>query len=164
MSWNKSSILSAMGGPVGAAIWIFSGLFGVLFGVAVFTFGYANGFAYFGHDPATCNSCHAMNEQYNAWKTGSHKNVAGCGDCHAPHDNIVHYYWNKADNGFWHSLKFTTQNYPENIQIREVNRKITQAACLHCHEEMVADIEMTRLGTDKTVDCLHCHSDVGHKR
>ena len=42
-------------------------LVGVLVGLAVFTFGYANGSAYFGKDPQTCSQCHSMNKQYAAW-------------------------------------------------------------------------------------------------
>lgn len=138
-------------------------LVGVLIGLGIFTFGYANGFAYFGNNPKTCDSCHAMNPEYNAWQKGSHHAVAGCNDCHAPHDNIVHKYAVKAENGLWHSYKFTANNYPQNIKIREVNREVTQHACLSCHSNMVHDIEMTRSSTDQ-VDCLRCHSNVGHRR
>lgn len=41
-------------------------LVGVLVGLAVFTFGYAGGASYFGHESETCNQCHAMNKQYDA--------------------------------------------------------------------------------------------------
>ncbi len=155
---------------------IAGGLVGILLGIAVFTFGYAGGWAYFGNDPATCNQCHAMNEQYNAWSKGSHKAVAGCNDCHSPHDNLISKYVNKADNGFWHALKFTTGDYPENIKIRAMNRQITQDACLYCHGNLVEDVDAPREARDATekfslvsthnskIDCLQCHADVGHRR
>ncbi len=164
MEPQKSGIIQWIGGVRGVFLMIAGGLMGVLFGVALFTFGYAGGWAYFGNDPQTCNQCHAMNEQYNAWEKGSHKNVAGCNDCHSPHDNIIHKYVNKADNGFWHAFKFTTGDYPENIKIREMNREITQEACLSCHANLVSEITSTRVGHTNQVDCLQCHSNVGHMR
>jgi cytochrome c nitrite reductase small subunit len=39
----------------------------------------------------------------------------------------------KADNGFFHSLAFTTDDFHEPIQIKPRNRRVTQGACLHCH-------------------------------
>lgn len=138
-------------------------LVGGLLGLGVFTFGYANGLAYFGSDPATCAQCHAMDEQYEGWLKGSHTNVATCNDCHSPHDNVVYKYVNKADNGFWHALKFTTGNYPENIEIREMNARVTESACLYCHEDLVHEINIPR-PADGQVTCVRCHGDVGHMR
>lgn len=161
-SWG-SELWAAIRGVRGIFVVIVAGLVGILLGVAVFTFGYAGGAAYFGSDPQTCNQCHAMNEQYNSWLKGSHRYVATCNDCHSPHDNLVYKYVNKADNGFWHALKFTTRDYPENIRIREVNRQITEEACLYCHGSLVSDIEGTRTH-DNAINCLQCHSNVGHLR
>ena len=62
---------------------LLAGLVGVLAGIMVFTFGYAGGAAYFGHDPQACVQCHAMNPQFERWSKGSHKAVATCQDCHA---------------------------------------------------------------------------------
>ena len=105
-----------------------------------------------------------MREQYEGWQKGSHHDVATCNSCHAPHDGIVHKYINKADNGFWHSLKFTFQNYPENIQIREHNREITEAACLYCHADYVDQAVNSSTHKAETVSCIHCHDGVGHER
>lgn len=133
---------------------------GSLIGVGLFTFIYAKGISYLFNDPATCANCHVMERHYDAWIAGSHSNVATCNDCHAPHDNIVHKYVVKADNGFWHGLKFTTGQYPENIEIRESNRTVTNEACLYCHADFTSDIRMTA-GSDQ-INCTRCHSDVGH--
>lgn len=160
-SWLRSVVAFINAHSIFAGV--VAGLFGILFGIALFTFGYAGGAAYFGSEPETCAQCHAMSEQYTAWSKGSHKNVAGCNDCHAPHDNIVNKYLNKAENGFWHSFKFTTGDYPQNIKIRDHNREITEHACLYCHENLVQDIEGAR-PHDQGISCLQCHSDVGHKR
>lgn len=139
-------------------------LIGTILGVGIFTFFYAGIASYFGNDPATCASCHAMEEQYSGWQKGSHKDVATCNDCHAPHDNLVYKYINKADNGFWHSVKFTFQNYPENIQIREHNRAIVEAACVYCHGNLVDQITNSSTHTGETLSCIRCHDGVGHMR
>ena len=139
-------------------------LIGIILGVGIFTMYYAGFTSYFGNDPATCNQCHAMNEQYNAWQKGSHADVAGCNDCHAPHDNLVLKYANKAENGFMHSLKFTLQNYPENIQIREHNRRVTEAACVYCHGNFVDQIKNDSNHRGETLSCIRCHDGVGHMR
>lgn len=138
-------------------------LLGVTVGLSFFTFGYANGSAYFGKDPQACAQCHAMNEQFTAWSNGGHRHVATCQDCHAPHDDPVAWALDEADNGFWHSLKFTFDAYPQNIKIREKNREVVQEACLYCHKEVVSRTEMSR-PHGEGVSCLQCHSEVGHER
>ena len=161
---RKPGIMGILTSFSGIAITIAGGLVGILLGIAVFTFGYAGGWAYLGNDPQTCNQCHAMNEQYNAWQKGSHADVAGCNDCHAPHDNLVLKYANKAENGFMHSLKFTLQNYPENIQIREHNRNVTEAACVYCHGNFVDQVSSDSNHRGETLSCIRCHDGVGHMR
>ncbi len=142
---------------------IVGALVGVLVGLAFFTFGYANGSAYFGKDPQACSQCHAMNDHFEAWSAGPHHHVATCQDCHAPHDDPVAWALDEADNGFWHSLKFTFGTYPQNIKIREKNAHVVQEACLYCHKDFVSRTEMGRPhGQD--VSCLQCHSDVGHEK
>ena len=138
-------------------------LIGALVGLGLFTFGYAEGFSYFKDDPTACVNCHAMNEEYEGWLKSSHNSVATCNDCHAPHDNIVKKYINKADNGFWHGLKFTTGDYPENIKIREVNRRVTEDACLYCHGDLVSEVNITRPAGEQ-ISCIRCHSEVGHRK
>jgi cytochrome c nitrite reductase small subunit len=142
---------------------IVGALLGVTVGLVLFTFGYANGSAYFGKDPQACSQCHSMNGQFAAWSNGPHRNVATCQDCHAPHDDPVAWALDEADNGFWHSLKFTFGAYPQNIKIREKNREVVQEACLYCHKELVSRIEMSR-PHDQGVSCLQCHNEVGHER
>lgn len=139
-------------------------LTGVVLGVGLYTFAYAGIPSYFGNDPKTCAGCHAMTEQYEGWLRGSHHDVATCNDCHAPHDNLVHKYVNKGENGFMHSLKFTLQNYPENIQIRDHNRRVTEAACVYCHGELVDQISNSSVHKGDTLSCIRCHDGVGHMR
>lgn len=138
-------------------------LVGGAVGLAAYTFIYAKGFSYFGSDPQTCANCHVMQPYYDSWLAGPHQPFAGCGDCHVPHDNIVHKYYVKAENGFHHGLKFTTGDYPENIEARPVTVKITNEACLYCHADLTNDIRHPGSGADGDVfDCVRCHSGVGH--
>lgn len=144
---------------------------GLLVGAGVFTFGYGKGASYLSNNPNTCINCHVMQEHFDAWEQSSHHHVAVCNDCHLPH-NFVGKWFTKADNGFFHSLAFTTQDFHQPIQIKPRNKRVTQNACIHCHKDFVhallAPPEPTRddddlvLGSQDAQSCVHCHSDVGH--
>ena len=121
--------LSLAGGLIG-------GLMGVAAGIGGFTFIYAKGASYLGHDSAACANCHIMRDQCDGWIKGSHRAVAECNDCHAPHD-LLGKYSTKVINGFRHSLAFTTGRFHEPIQITPRNRRITEHACRSCHEDIV---------------------------
>lgn len=101
-----------------------------------------------------------MNDHYDSWQNSSHHAAASCNDCHlSPHP--VGKWMTKADNGFFHSLAFTTGNYPDPIRIKPRNRKVTQTACLKCHSDFVHAMLPAREGGDM-LDCTHCHTAVGH--
>jgi cytochrome c nitrite reductase small subunit len=135
-------------------------MLGALVGVGVFTFGYARGLSYFSSDPRACANCHVMQNYYDTWQKASHHHVAVCNDCHLPH-NFVGKYLTKADNGFFHSLAFTLNNFHEPIQIKARNRRVTQAACLDCHADIVDQMRPADPGGEMQL-CIHCHADVGH--
>jgi cytochrome c nitrite reductase small subunit len=144
---------------------LIGGLLGATAGIGGFTFIYAKGASYLGHDSAACANCHIMRDQYDGWIKSSHRAVAECNDCHAPHD-LLGKYATKATNGFRHSLMFTTGRFHEPIRITPGNRAITEGTCRHCHDDVV---EMMRPGAGghgghaaETVECLHCHHAVGH--
>ena len=142
---------------------VLGAVFGLTLGVVAYTFIYAKGGSYMTNDPKACINCHVMQEQYDGWINSSHRSVATCNDCHAPHD-LIGKYSTKALNGFWHSLRFTTGDFPEHIRINERNRKITENACRSCHAEIVESIEApsaVHSEADKT-SCLRCHRSVGH--
>jgi cytochrome c nitrite reductase small subunit len=141
--------------PVALAI-----LIGLLGGVGAFTFGYGEGWAYLSNDPAACANCHVMQDHFDSWQNSSHQHVAVCNDCHLPHD-FVGKWVTKADNGFFHSLAFTLENFHEPIQIKPRNRRVTQNACLHCHGEFVESLLPAERGGDM-LNCIDCHADVGH--
>ena len=79
---------------------------GATIGIGGYTFIYAKGASYLGHDSSACANCHIMRDQYDGWIKGSHRAVAECNDCHAAHD-LLGKYSTKAINGFRHSLAFT---------------------------------------------------------
>lgn len=135
-------------------------MLGLLAGLGFFTFGYGQGASYLSNNPQACINCHVMQDHYDGWLNSSHANVATCNDCHLRHHPIGKWV-TKADNGFFHALAFTLENFNEPIQIKPRNRRVTQAACLHCHEGIVHQM----FPADNTQDmmaCIHCHYDVGH--
>jgi len=133
---------------------------GVLGGLGAFAFGYGDGTAYLRNNPESCANCHVMQDHFDSWVKSSHKNVATCNDCHLPHD-FAGKWITKMDNGFFHSLAFTTNNFHEPIQIKRRNARVTQSACLHCHRDFVHSLLPAEDGGDMLA-CVHCHSDVGH--
>ena len=145
---------------------VFAVALGALIGIGTFTFGYGRGASYLSNNPQSCANCHVMQEHFDSWQHSSHHHIAVCNDCHTPH-NFFGKWVTKADNGFFHSLAFTTQDYHDPIQIKPRNSRITQNACLRCHEDVVHSmmtIEPDSKGSPhgESVSCVHCHASVGH--
>jgi cytochrome c nitrite reductase small subunit len=138
-----------------------SALVGVAVGLGFYTFVYARGYSYLGHDSAACVNCHAMREQYSGWVAGSHRQAATCNDCHTP-GNVIGKYAVKASNGFWHSLYFTAGAYPDPIRMRERNVSVTEQRCRDCHATTVAQISATSYHDHRDLSCITCHHSVGH--
>lgn len=129
-------------------------------GIGFFTFGYGQGWAYLSNDPAACANCHVMQGHYDSWQNSSHKGVATCNDCHlSPHP--VGKWVTKGDNGFFHSLAFTTGQFHEPIRIKPRNSRVTQQACLNCHGDFVHSMLPAETGGDM-LSCVQCHQQVGH--
>ncbi|ANM31736.1 hypothetical protein ABI59_22530 [Acidobacteria bacterium Mor1] len=144
-------------------LWLFAcvAVLGILGGLGAFTFGYGDGASYLRDDPAACANCHVMQPQYDSWINSSHHAVATCNDCHLSHDPVGKWV-TKADNGFFHSLAFTTGNFPDPIEIKPRNRRVTQSACLHCHGDLLHPSFPTVSADDEAGRCARCHADVGH--
>ncbi len=137
-----------------------AGLIGLSVGIGGFTFFYADGASYLGRDAAACANCHVMNEQYAGWMRSSHRAVAVCNDCHAPH-SLLPKYFTKALNGFKHSVAFTTGAFPEPIRITSFNRRVTEGTCRYCHADLLPSLaDGGHDGSD--VSCIRCHGSVGH--
>jgi len=135
-------------------------MLGVLSGLGAFTLGYGEGTAYLSNDPAACANCHVMQWHFDSWVKSSHRNVATCNDCHLSHHPIGKWV-TKADNGFFHSLAFTTGDFPDPIRIKPRNRRVTQAACLDCHTDFVDSLRSASHRGEMPL-CVQCHASVGH--
>lgn len=133
---------------------------GVLCGLSLFALGYGDGWAYMIDNPQSCANCHVMQGHLDSYLQSSHQRVATCNDCHLRHD-FVGKWMTKADNGFFHSVAFTTGYFHEPIQIKARNRRVTQSACLHCHQSFVNETLPAHAGGE-TLLCVRCHADVGH--
>lgn len=142
----------------------FSILIGSALGLGMFTFNYAQGTSYMGNDSATCANCHVMQNHFDAWGKSSHGKFAQCNDCHSPH-NVVGKFYCKGRNGFFHSLAFTTGEFPDNIQMHDYNRNVVEQNCRYCHNDVVHAMDLLTTTDDgqDSVSCLHCHSGVGHE-
>jgi cytochrome c nitrite reductase small subunit len=133
--------------------------FGLSLGMGTYTFYYAKGSSYLTNDPKACLNCHIMREQYDGWISSSHRSVASCNDCHAPHSLILKFYV-KAKNGFFHSYYFTTGTFNDPIRITDSNRKVTEQSCRHCHQDVVHNIDVG--ASKEPLSCINCHRSVGH--
>lgn len=140
----------AIGLAIGAAV-----------GLGGYTFVYAKGFSYLSGDPSACNNCHVMNQEWDGWVKSSHHDVATCVDCHMPQD-FVGKYWTKSVNGFFHSLAFTTGDFPEPIRIKSWNRQIAEDACRNCHGPIVEQMTTGETESGREISCIRCHGAVGH--
>jgi len=140
--------------------WLLAGALGLTAGIGAFTFIYARGASYLGHDSAACANCHVMREQFEGWIRSSHRAVAECNDCHTPHA-LVPKYATKALNGFRHSWAFTTGRFHEPIRINRFNRAITEEACRSCHQDVVEAMDGGHESNDR-ISCVRCHHGVGH--
>ncbi len=140
----------------------FSIFFGIAAGLGTATFYYAKGYSYMLDDPAACNNCHVMNEQYTDWQRASHRSVATCNDCHTPKE-FAGKWFTKALNGWNHSYAFTTGDFHEPIQVNKRNREILEANCRYCHSTVVSGITFHETEINK-LDCTSCHSSVGHMK
>lgn len=134
---------------------------GILLGLGSYTFWYAQGGSYFSSDPKACVNCHVMREQYDSWQKASHHAHATCVDCHLPHEGLAKWVA-KAENGFWHSTRFTLQDFHEPIMIHDKNARILQDNCLTCHKDLTADLSRHGAFADGSNQCVRCHRGVGH--
>jgi cytochrome c nitrite reductase small subunit len=157
---GRGAWLGGLLAQLGFIPFAFALVLGILAGMGAFTFGYGEGWAYLSNDPAACANCHVMQGHYDTWQNSSHRHVAVCNDCHLVHHPIGKWI-TKADNGFFHSLAFTTGQFHEPIQIKPRNSRVAQSACLYCHADFVHQMLPIEPGGDM-LSCVHCHSDVGH--
>ena len=88
--------------------------------IALFLFAWVSDApAYAGTAPETCNNCHVMEAAYENWYHAPHERWAKCVECHLPHDNLIHYYFEKARTGFHDVYVFSTGTTPVLIRAKE---------------------------------------------
>ena len=143
------------------APWILCVGLGLLLGIGLYTFRYAEGLSYLSNDPQACMNCHVMREHFDSWARSSHRAAARCNDCHVPHA-FPGKYLAKMENGWNHSRKFTLQNFREPIRIRPRNLAALQRNCLECHGALVQGIASHRDVKLGEARCTVCHRSVGH--
>ena len=153
-------VIVARNSATGRAAVVLAVTIGLAIGIGAYTFVYAKGAAYLTNDPRACVNCHVMREQFDGWIVSSHRAVAVCNDCHAPHD-LVGKYTTKAINGFWHSVAFTSGRFHEPIEIGARNRRVTEGACRDCHRAVVEAID-AHPKKGEGIECVRCHRSVGH--
>ena len=138
---------------------VVAALIGLTIGLGLYTFVYARGYAYLTNTPQACTNCHVMQDYYDAWIKSPHRAVAACNDCHTPH-NFAGKYATKVENGFFHSLAFTSGRFPDNIFIRPRDERVTESTCRDCHEQITTAIAGPH--NAQGISCIRCHFDVGH--
>ena len=107
--------------------------------------------------PGFCNSCHVMNDPYEAWfMTGVHRTIR-CVDCHLPHDNLMNHLVWKGIEGARDLLFFHSGIFREPIEISGRGKRFIQANCIRCHDGIVSRIDT------ESHDCWSCHRRMNHK-
>ena len=135
---------------------------GIAAGLGAATFFYAKGYSYLQDDPAACDNCHIMDNQYYSWQKSSHRSVATCNDCHTP-KTFAGKWFTKGLNGWNHSYAFTSGDFHEPIQINQRNRNIAEENCRYCHQMVVSNLTFHETESTK-IECTSCHRSVGHMK
>ena len=144
-------------------------LLGILTGFGFFIIYVSKAPSYLSDDPETCVNCHIMAPQYATWNHSSHREVAGCNDCHVPHNNVISKYFFEAKDGLRHAAVFTLRSEPQVIQAKEASSNVVQQNCVRCHTSLVTDSRM-ELYDDQFNDlrtgrrCIECHRETPHGR
>ncbi|MDP2950492.1 MAG: NapC/NirT family cytochrome c [Chloroflexota bacterium] len=126
-------------------------------------YGVSRTLSYVEDDPSFCRTCHTMNQAYDRWQTGEHKDVT-CHSCHKP---------DIAANlrQVW---KYVTQR-PHEVS---TTATVSSETCIGCHSirrsspaaavssaaasSVSAEQDMHHIGQART-DCLSCHGDGLHR-
>jgi cytochrome c nitrite reductase small subunit len=137
-------------------------MFGVAGGMGLFVFHASRAASYLSDSPETCMNCHVMTTQYLTWQHSSHARVATCTDCHVPHDNLIHKFAFKAQDGLWHATVFTARWEPQAIKLSARARPVVQANCRRCHERVVEETAVAMHGADPDRACWDCHRETPH--
>lgn len=131
------------------------------------TFYYAEGFSYFSNKSEACNNCHVMNEVYEDWRNGSHREHATCNDCHIPNE-FISKWMTKAQSGIGHAYAFTFKDLPTVLSATQKSKIDVQNNCIRCHSEIASNVVNPTTkkihNYDNSLSCVSCHNNVGHLR
>jgi len=119
-----------------------------------------DGFSYLGHNPTSCANCHVMDSAYENWYHGGHGPSILCSECHAPHGNIIVYYFVKTKLGVRDVYSFSTGQIPTLIRATDATKRDVQANCIRCHAETVKDVMAGPQPYDRL--CWDCHRATSH--
>ncbi|KPP94716.1 MAG: nitrate reductase tetraheme cytochrome c subunit NrfH [Bacteroidetes bacterium HLUCCA01] len=142
-------------------------LTGAFSGLTIYALVVSNAISYMSDSPETCVNCHVMAPQYATWFHSSHREHATCNDCHVPQTNVVEHYYFKAKDGLRHATIFTLRTEPDVIIMHEPGRRVVQANCQRCHDDLNHQVVAGHTSFDEAKQgqgpvCWDCHRDVPH--
>jgi len=130
---------------------------GLLVGLCLIGFIGVQGMHAVTKDSSFCVSCHVMEPVYGTWSHSSHREIAGCNDCHTDQTNYLTKTYTKATAGIKHLYHNTFGDVPEPIRLADSNEELVQENCLRCHQEVVRNVNM-----DSSRRCFDCHRYTPH--
>ena len=108
-----------------------------------------------------CANCHVMREQFEGWQRSSHRGVAVCNDCHAPHDLIGKY----ADQGASTASGTRSTSRPARFTSPSGSRRATpgspRAPAAPATPTSSTPSTRSRARARRS-SCVSCHRNVGH--
>jgi cytochrome c nitrite reductase small subunit len=129
-------IALAIGGV--AAVWI--GVFGAV-----------RAYRFMEDDPSFCRTCHTMQQAWDRWETGEHRDVT----CHSCHEG-------DPVNSMRQVYEYVTRQ-PDEVHSRP---RVMAEVCLDCHSgengSGLAKADLRHSAGGRT-DCLLCHGDELHR-
>lgn len=132
-------------------------ILGLLLGLCAVVVIGVQGMHAFTKDSSFCVSCHVMEPVYGTWSHSSHREIAGCNDCHTDQTNYFTKSYTKATAGVQHLYHNTMGSIPTPIRIAEKNTQLVQDNCLRCHQDVVVNLNM-----DPSRRCFDCHRYTPH--
>ncbi|WP_425060684.1 Cytochrome c nitrite reductase subunit NrfH [Sporomusa carbonis] len=119
----------------------------------------AGGGMAYADNAAFCSSCHSMQRVAATWQVSNHRQFT-CGDCHLPHDNIVHKMYVKSQTGMHDTYHEFLRDYPDTIKLTANARAIVDSNCLRCHAYTVGNTPLAAGGQQ----CTKCHRGMIHNQ
>lgn len=139
---------------------------GFIVGNGAYSLYNADTLSYLSSDSSACNNCHVMNEVYADYHKASHHEL-NCIECHLPH-SFVRKWAAKAQTGLGHAYHFTfDKSLPQHFSANSDTKKWAQENCIRCHGDYAHNAINPTLNPSNTKDalnCVSCHSSVGHLR